>query len=99
MVSVDYQIEVHLKRLEDELKAAEQEYLQKIQCLVAKYTAKATEIRQNVCSFENNQACNHYCVHIHSRTKNMKHNSMHIALIKMQRRKHQNKRKHRPKHQ
>jgi len=44
--SVDYQMEVHLKNLEDELKSAEQQYLDKIECIVSKYTAKATEHRE-----------------------------------------------------
>ena len=48
--SVDYQIELHLRNLEDELKSAEQQYLEKIQCIVAKYTNRATELREKVCA-------------------------------------------------
>eukprot|EP01083_Nonionella_stella_P213376 769677_1 len=42
----DYQMEINLKNLEDELKAAEQQYLQKLQDIVSKYTNKAKELRE-----------------------------------------------------
>eukprot|EP00486_Rosalina_sp_Unknown_P015499 CAMPEP_0201594578 /NCGR_PEP_ID=MMETSP0190_2-20130828/191853_1 /ASSEMBLY_ACC=CAM_ASM_000263 /TAXON_ID=37353 /ORGANISM="Rosalina sp." /LENGTH=199 /DNA_ID=CAMNT_0048054247 /DNA_START=25 /DNA_END=625 /DNA_ORIENTATION=- len=52
--SVDYQIELHLKNLEDELKTAEQQYLERLQSIVAKYTNRATELReQSLKEYEN----------------------------------------------
>ena len=60
--SVDYQIELHLKSLEDELKIAEQQYLAKIQLIVAKYTSRATELRQQVSEYTVSYII---CPHLH----------------------------------
>ena len=45
--SVDYNIELNLRNLEDELKSAEQQYLEKIQCIVSKYTSRASSLREH----------------------------------------------------
>jgi len=44
--SVDYQIELNLKKLEDELQNAEQQYLERVQSIVAKYTNRASSLRE-----------------------------------------------------
>lgn len=63
--SVDYQIELHLKDLEDELKLAEQRYLEKIQLIVAKYTSRASQLREQVSHYNNHCLYNILTITMH----------------------------------